>query len=207
MTTPTPRVYWRSSPPFNYLGTFNTTQRLALQDWVAKAETNLTLIGKFHQVRAQQLRKSAGLLEDFNLKVDPRAMTPSFVKAAWEGDPDGHIAPTLRDDHMPANVMVKVKERFREVLAHDDESMFRMNWLRTRIEAEEDRAQLAYDAKDATTADFTQLSSMFADNAYQAVLVRDQDDQFQGEPRFRVHPLDLPTAWEKLMVSQTVLDT
>ena len=196
-------TYTRNTPPFNFLGTMNRSQHQAFATWISGAEQQLPAVTAFHQMRAQQLRKAAGLMEKFYAQ-DPRGLAPTFVKERWTSLADGHIFPGAKDDHMPANTMIKVKARFQPVLARDEEAVFRMNWLRTRIEAAEDAAQYAAEAAADDATDMQELQGYFADPYYQSILVDDQGDLYEGQPRFRVHPLDPPTPWEQLMISQVI---
>jgi hypothetical protein len=182
--------------PFNFLGTMSQTQFQGFEAWIAAQEANTTAISAFHQRRANQLRKSSGLLENYFRQVDPRCIYPTFAKKPWEPVADGHFTPLQRDDCVPANAMARIKANYQDQLSSVDEAVFRMNFLRTRIEAHEDMAQEQFETVDDDAADLERLRAYFADPAYQGCLVRDQDDLYLGEPKYRVSPWDPPTPWE-----------
>jgi hypothetical protein len=79
-----------------------------------------------------------------------------------------------------------------------------MNHLRNVIEKTEDKAQRANEATSNIQSLLTDIGNYFNQPEYQAVLVKDLSDQYQGQPRFRVHQLDAPTQWElETQVRQT----
>ena len=190
-------TYAKDTAPFNFLGTLTESQKLAFETWVAKHKANFTPISEFHRIRAHQLRKTSGLLEEFYKSKDPlaRGLTPTFRKDAW--NPGGeYFQNTARDDQGPANAMFEIKDRFEPQLALDDEANFRMNLLRVRFESQEDLAQDTAEGVALVEAKLKELTQCFADPHYRGACVR-ASDTYKEEPRFRVHPLDPPTAWEK----------
>lgn len=189
--------YARSGPPFNFLGTLTESQKEAFEKWVAEHKPNFDPISKFHRVRAHQLRKASGILEEFYKSKDPRGLKATMEKAPWQPAPGGHFVQTQRDDILPANTMAVIKDRFQEQLALDDEAIFRMNYVRQRFEVHEDLAQDNLEAPGVVEAKLADLNRYFADPHYQGALVRDKSDLFKGEPRARVHPLDAPVPWEQ----------
>lgn len=195
--------YTRTGPPFNFLGRFSESQRDAFEAWVASHKGTLPGVESFYRVRAHQLRKTAGLLEAFHA-AQPAQLEPTFAKGEWKPAEGGHFLPTSRDDRLPADAMAVIKDRFQDQLAADDAAVFRMNLLRVRIESSEDLAQEAHDADALVTKKLQELRRYFADPHYQGVLVHDQSDLYEGEPRYRVHPLDPPTAWERSNAGQQV---
>lgn len=198
--------YVHQGPPFNFLGHFSETQLKAFEAWTTANGSKFSEIEVFYRARAQQLRKTAGLLEVFYAaKATP--LRPSFVKGEWRPDAAGHFLPTTRDDRLPADAMAVIKDRFQDQLAADDEAVFRMNLLRVRFESYEDLAQEAHDAPAVVSAKLKDVKRYFADPQYSGALVRDKSDLYQGEPRYRVHPLDPPTAWERLNAGQQVPNT
>jgi len=209
--------YALPGPPFNFLGHMSQTQFGNLQTWV-NART-----GKFppvqsngqagiqlhYQIRAQQLRKLAGVLEQYAGTLNDQKLTTAFQKEAWQPGPYGHFNYAPRQDHIPMVTASYLKNYMKPQFQRDDELWFFMNHIRTQIEKLEDAAQYANDAINSTstntsTANIKQLLSYiaayFSQNRYQAVLVNDQSDTYgQGAaagPRFRVHQMDAPTQWE-----------
>ena len=190
-------------PPFNFLGCFSETQRDVFEAWTRARKANFPEIEVFYRTRAHQLRKTAGLLEAF-YTAKPAHLRTSFNKGEWKPHEAGHFLPTTRDDRLPADAMAVIKDRFQDQLAADDEAVFRMNLLRVRLEAYEDLAQEAHDAPSVVEAKLQAVRRYFSDPQYQGALVHDKSDLYEGEPRYRVHPLDPPTAWERLNAGQQV---
>jgi hypothetical protein len=197
--------YALPGPPFNFLGNFSETQRDNLKAWVNARKSKFAAIQLHHQIRAQQLRKTAGVLEQFYANTNDQKLTPTFQKEAWQPGPYGHFNYAYRDDHIPMVTVAKLKTAMQAQFQRDDEGVFYMNLVRTIIEKHEDAAQYANDAVSSTAVNnVTQLLSdidgLFAKNEYQAVLVKDQTDQYgsgaAAGPRFRVHQFDFPTQWE-----------
>ena len=143
--------YAKPGPPFNFLGTITESQKEALEKWVGKHKADFPDLTKFHQIRAHQLRKTSGMLETFYKSKDPwgRGLEPSFEKDPWQPGPDGHFFPTQRDDQGPANAVFDLRDRFQYPMAFDEEGQFRMNFLRTRFEFQEDVAQEMAEADKA----------------------------------------------------------
>lgn len=189
-------TYARTTSPFNFLGTLTESQRDALQAWVNSRLKDSEDIAMFHRVRAHQLRKSAGLLEEF-YRRDSRGLVPTFQKDPWQPGNGGHFAPNPAFDSPPADAVATIKGTVEDQLASDDEAVFRMNFVRTRIEAHEDMAQEALDAPGVVKDSVQKLTGFFNDPAYEGACIRDKADTFDGEPRYRQHPLDPPTAWER----------
>jgi len=213
-------VYALPGPPFNFLGHMSQTQFGNLQSWVnARAgkfppiqNNGQAGIQLHYQIRAQQLRKMAGVLEQYAATLNDQKLTTAFQKEAWKPGPYGHFNYAYRDDHIPMTVMTYLKQYLKPQFQRDDELWFWMNHVRTMIEKNEDNAQFANDAVTSstpTTSSFqmptitallNSISNYFAQNQYQAVLVNDQTDTYgQGAangPRFRVHQFDAPTEWE-----------
>lgn len=191
--------YARTGPPFNFLGTITESQKEALEKWVGKHKADFPDLTKFHQIRAHQLRKASGMLETFYKSKDPwsRGLEPSFEKDPWQPGPDGHFFPTQRDDQGPANAVFELRDRFQYPMAFDEEGQFRMNFLRTRFEFQEDLAQEMAEAADYVVQKLADLNRYFADPHYRASCIRDKSDLFEGEPRFRAHPWDQPTKAEQ----------
>jgi hypothetical protein len=190
-------TYAKAGPPFNFLGHQTETQRDTFFGWLDARKNNFVPIKEWYQIRAHQLRKSAGILEEYYHSHSDQPLQPSFVKDSWEPGPDGHFAYMNRDDQLPTALMIDIKTQVIPQLQRDDEGQFWMNWLRTLIEKHEDWAQRNSEAPAKLTDWRSQLTNMFSAPEYQAVLVRDKTDRYKDESRFRVHPLDPPTQWEK----------
>ena len=104
--------------------------------------------------------------------------------------------PTQRDDNLPGVLLGRVFNRYQEQLGALDEAAFRMNYLRTQIEGLEDAAQDAFEAPDYVAAQLDRLDALFHQAHYAGVLINTRDT-FQGQPRYRAHPFDPPTPWER----------
>lgn len=201
--------YTRTGPPFNFQGAMGEAQKNAFEAWVHDRVEDLPQITQFHRIRAHQLRKSAGLLEAF-YGAQQDALAPTFQKTTWKPDPRGHFLPTARDTHRPAVIVGAIKDRFQSQLSAADRAVFRMNYLRTQIEAHEDLAQDAAEAEAFVSRQFTMLQACFGDPHYAQVLVREADtwappgSGLTPEPRYRTHPLDPPTLWERHMAGQSL---
>jgi hypothetical protein len=188
-------TYAQTGPPFYFLGTLTETQRNAFTAWTSSQIATQPQVQLHHQVRAQQLRKTAGLLETYYAAAaTPLANT--FTKAAWQPGPNGHWAPAQRNDHIPAMTVNKIKEHLRFRLETQDEGVFHMNHLRNQIEKQEDMAQYANQSTTEVPKLINRLNTLFTQPEYQACLVRDISDQYQNQPRFRTFALDPPTPWE-----------
>ena len=191
-------VYALPGPPFNFLGNLSETQHNALTTWVNGNTPTIPKVQTFHQIRAQQLRKTAGILETFYASGQaPDKLAPTFIKASWKPPTGGHFPYGFRLDHEPAVVVGKVKEYFRSRLVTQDDGVFHMNQVRGMIEKQEDLAQYQNDASTKVPQLMSRLLTLFAKPEYQAVLVKDISDQYQGEARYRTAQLDNPTAWER----------
>jgi hypothetical protein len=190
--------YAITGPPFNFLGNLSETQKNAFTAWVTKQTPTLPAVQAFHQVRAQQLRKTGGILETFYAKSTQVAdnLAPTFIKNSWTPGPHGHFAYAQRNDHAPAMVVSNIKRHFHTRLVHQDDAVFHMNHLRAQVEKQEDLAEHAFEGTTNVSKLMDRLETLFGQPEYQAALVKDISDQYKGEPRFRVHQLDEPTQWE-----------
>ena len=188
--------YAQTGPPFDFLGNVAESQKNAFATWVTQRSTNLPAIQLFHQVRAQQLRKAAGMLEQYYATANIEPLAANFQKQAWRPGPNGHWAYAFRNDQAPAQVMTKTKKHFRYLLERQDEAVFHMKHLRNQIEVQEDKAQYAHEAVTEVPALMHRLEALFTQPEYQAALVQDISDSYKGQPRFRVNQLDAPTPWE-----------
>lgn len=188
--------YAYAGPPFNFLGTFSETQKNTFKVWLNARLTKFPDIQTFYQIRANNLRKTAGVLEQWYQTSNDEKLAPTFNKVEWQPGPDGYFVPTPRNDHIPMVTVSQIKKLYKEQLDRQDESVFHMNHLRNLIEKTEDLAQYANDAMTQIPDLEQQVESLFAQAQYQAVLVKDQTDQYAGQPRFRVNPLDAPTQYE-----------
>jgi hypothetical protein len=195
--------YGYAGPPFNFLGHFCTTQQEVFNAWVRARKSIFPAIQQFHQIRAAQMRKTAGVLERFYATLNDDPLKPSFDKNSWKPGAQGHFNYTWREDHLPMIAMAQVKDYLREQFVRQDDAVFQMNHLRTLIEKQEDKAEKANEAlthpRRSLEHLLTKINSMFQKPEYQAVLVKDQTDVYPAgstQPRFRVHQLDPPTPHE-----------
>jgi len=206
--------YAYAHPPFNFLGHFSASQWTAFQAWVAQRQGNFPNISLFYRIRAQQLRKTAGVLEQFYNTVNDQQLSPTFSKDLWKPGDNGHFTYPYDDDHLPMVMMSKVKLRFKEMLQRDEEAVFAMNHLRCVIEKNEDAAQDSYDftqpsnTKSNDTPDTLQpllakINGYFSKPEYAAVLVDDVNTLYQGQPYFRVNQADTPTAYELFVMNHS----
>src|SRR4051812_20617071 len=130
--------YAYTHPPFNFLGHFTMSQWNAFQAWVAQRQGNFPDIALFHQIRAQQLRKTAGVLEQYYSTLNDQKLAPTFSKTLWKPSENGHFTYPYDNDQLPMVMMSKVKTRFKEMLQRDEEAVFYMNQVRCLIEKNED---------------------------------------------------------------------
>lgn len=192
--------YGFTGPPFNFLGHFCNTQYQTFKSWVNTRQGQFPAIQQFHQIRAAQLRKTAGVLEQFYAKANDEALKPTFEKSPWKPGPDGWFGYVNRNDQLPMVAVAGVKDHLREWLQRQDESVFAMNQVRHLIEKTEDKAQAASEAPTDISVLFRKIESYFEQPEYAAVLVKDTTDVYppgSSQPRYRVHQLDAPTQWEK----------
>ncbi len=158
-----------------------------------------TAVKQHYQIRAQQLRKTAGALEQFYATVNDEKLSPTFNKAAWQPPQTGYFQYVHRDDHLPMVAMGQIKGYLKERLQRQDDAVFQMNHLRNLIEKTEDKAEYALDAPSSIADLIAKINGYFSLPAYSAVLVKDQSDVYPAgstDPRYRVHELDSPTTWE-----------
>ena len=197
--------YAYAQPPFNFLGHFSATQWNAFQEWVSARKDKFPDISLFYQIRAQQLRKTAGVLEQYYSTLNDQKLSPTFSKELWKPGENGHFTYPYDNDHLPMVMMGKVKTRFKEMLQRDEEAVFYMNQVRCLIEKNEDMAQFANDftkpETSATSPDTLQpllakINGYFSKPEYVAVLVDDINRLYKGQPYFRVNQADAPTTWE-----------
>lgn len=202
--------YAYPGPPFHFLGHFSASQWGAFQSWVAARQNNFTPISQFHQIRAQQLRKTAGVLEQYYSTINDQKLAPTFSKTLWKPGEYGHFTYAYDNDQLPMVMMSKIKTRFKDMLQRDEEAVFYMNQVRCLIEKQEDAAQYTHDFTDPppnTTTSSTnspetlqpllaKINSYFSKPEYVAVLVDDINSLYKGQPYFRVNQADAPTIWE-----------
>ena len=208
--------YAYDHPPFHFLGHFTKSQWNSFQSWVSKRQGNFSKISQFHQIRAQQLRKTAGVLEQFYLTVNDQQLSPTFTKDLWQAGSNGHFAYPYDNDHMPMVMMSKVKARFKGMLQRDEDGVFFMNQVRCLIEKHEYSAQESHDFTQTTTSStattatpealqplLAKINSYFSKPEYAAVLVDDVNNLYQGQPYFRVHQADQPTPYELYLMNHS----
>jgi hypothetical protein len=214
--------YAYPNPPFNFLGRFTLTQWNAFQAWVAAREQNFPGITQFYQIRAQQLRKTAGLLEQYYTTQNDQTLTPTFEKDLWSPGPNGHFNYAINnDDHIPMVMMSRIKTRMKDMFQRDEDAIFYMNQLRCLIEKNEDMAQYNHNFAQTppTTANndnpytlqplLTKINSLFSKPEYVSVLVDDVNaaNMYKGQPYFRVHQAETPTQWELEQMNHSSADT
>lgn len=189
--------YTHVGPPFNFLGHFSEDQKGPFQTWVTAQLPSQPAVSLHYRIRAQQLRKTAGMLEAF-YAAQSTPLSAGFQKTAWQPGPDGHWYYAFRNDHIPAMTVSKIKQHLRPRLELQDEAVFHMKHLRNQIERQEDLAQHASESQAEVPKLQSKLDTLFGQAEYQAVLVS-STDLYQGEPRFRVSQFDPPTAYEKFI--------
>lgn len=209
--------YGYSGPPFNFLGHMSLTQQQAFNAWVRARESNFTPIQQHFQIRAAQLRKTAGALEQFYQTLNDEKLAPTFHKAPWQPGQQMQFDYQYRDDQLPMVAMSQIKDYMKEQFQRQDESVFAMNQLCNLIEKTEDKAQKAFLAMNPTQFSndtvenlISRVTSYFSQPEYEAVLVNDQTDVYPTgttQPRFRVHQLDPPTQWEIEQMTQAPAGT
>jgi hypothetical protein len=184
--------------PFNFLGHFSEKQFDTFKAWLADAaRADQKKVEEFHRIRAQQLRKTAGVLEAFY--NDKRGgLKPTFEKEPWKPSKDGYQPYVERDDSLPAAAMFDIKELLREQLKLDDDGVFEMNLVRTQIERHEDYAEEAHAFDAIVKARLEDLEHYFKAPQFAAVLVRDKTDP---DNAFRVNQREDMTPLERAMVS------
>jgi len=205
-------VYGYTGPPFNFLGHMSFTQQQAFNTWVRAREKNFAPIQQHFQIRAEQLRKTAGVLEKYYSTLNDELLAPTFQKAVWKPGPQGHFDYPYRDDQLPMIAMYQIKDYMKEQFQRQDESVFAMNYIRNIIEKTEDKAEKASQAVNSTQFSnqtveniITTINGYFGSPEYEAVLVNDQTDTYpegSKQPRFRVNQLDIPTQWEVEQISE-----
>ena len=191
---PNGRIYSYPGPPFNFLGHHSQTQQNAFASWINARTGKLAAVQQFYQIRAAQLRKTAGVLEQYYKAVNDEKLAPTFQKETWQPGPQGHFSYVWREDHLPMVAMAQIKDYMREQLQRQDEAVFHMNHIRNLVEKQEDKAQRANEALNHPLRSITQLlaqiNTYFNKPEYDAVLVKDTVDVY---PR-RVVPAEVPCA-------------
>lgn len=201
--------YGYPGPPFNFLGHHSQSQQTQFRNWVNARTSKLPEIQQFYQIRAAQLRKTAGALEQYYRTLNDEQLSPTFAKETWQPGEQGYFPYVWREDHLPMITMVQIKDYVREQLQRQDDAVFHMNHARNLIEKQEDRAEKAFEALNHPQRNIQQLltkvNTYFNSKEYDAVLVKDTTDVYPAgstQPRFRVHQLDAPTQWETEQVSR-----
>lgn len=176
-------------------------QKDSLVSWDDSNRPKFLPVQEFHQARAAQLRRVAGLLAAVH---SARGISAgAFQKEPWQAPDTGYFPPNSKNDRGPAASMTAITDRYQEQLEVYDAAHFRLNFVRVQVEAHEDLAQEAADADSFLTVKFADLERQFQDPNYAGVLVRTSDtwapegSGLAPEPRHRVHPLDPPTLWER----------
>lgn len=189
--------YARTSLPFDFLGHMSESQKKEFYAWMDKKKPKFTPIQEWWQIHAHRLRKTAGVLEKFYKEKAEDSVQPTFEKTSWSPHEQGHFNYVMGDDHIPGVTMSRLKNVYKFQLQVPEEGVFWMNWLRNHIEKYEDKAQFMKEATKTEAELRKELDGMFAQPAYEAVLVRDTTNTYKGESKYRVHQLDPPTIFEK----------
>jgi hypothetical protein len=206
--------YAYAGPPFHFQGHFSASQWTAFQSWVGARQGDFPAISQFYQIRAQQLRKTAGVLEQYYSTLNDQKLSPAFSKTLWKPGTNGHFTYSYDNDQLPSVMMGKIKTQFKEQLQRDEEGVFYMNQVRCLIEKNEDMAQFSNDftqPANSTNNDtpttlqplLTKINSYFSKPEYAAVLVDDVNNLYKGQPYFRVNQADTPTQWELEQMNHT----
>ena len=219
--------YTRAEPPFNFLGNFALSQWQAMQAWIGKRQDDMESISMFHRIRAEQLRKTAGILEKYYSTVYPKEpvayaqkLTPTFQKPAWKPGPYGHFNFSYGDDQIPMVMVGRIKTKMTDMLQRDEDAVYYMNQVRCLIEKHEDLAQYTHDfvkpppGVDATNPQTLQvllakINSYFSKPEYQTVLVDDvnQGNMYKGQPYGRPNQAETPVQWELEQANHSSPDT
>jgi RecA-family ATPase len=181
--------------PFNFLGTMTEKDKRDLNTWVVARYKYLADIKMFYQNRAAQLRRSSGLL---NKVLVSRGFNQTFKKEAMTEPKGGIRLLSDRDDRLPALLVSKVKENFRDMLQVEDEATFQMNNLCVLIEKMEDKAYMTSISEKDTKDVLVELDKLFSDPRFRDVLLA-ENDKYEGEARFRIDSLQPRTAYEKYL--------
>ena len=204
--------YGYPGPPFNWLGNFSKTQWTTFKTWAGQRSADIPNVSTFHRIRAQQLRKTAGVLEQYYSSVYPQeagsygeTLAPTFQKEPWKPGQFGHFVYSSPDDQLPGVMVGRVKTQMKDMLQRHEDAVYAMNQIRCLIEKHEDWAQYQNDfVQDPTgvTVDpetmqelLARVDSYFAKPEYANALV-DDTNLYKGQPYFRVNFADPPTQWE-----------
>lgn len=207
-----PWKYAYPGPPFHWLGNFSLTQWTTFKTWANQRAADIPDVSTLHRIKAQQLRKTAGILEQYYSSVYPQeagsyneTLAPTFQKPVWQPGQYGHFNYTPGDEQLPVVMVGRIKTRMKDMLQRHDDAVYYMNQIRCLIEKHEDWAQyqsdFAQDPPGVTSNPTTlqellsKVDSYFAKPEYQNVLV-DDTTLYKGQPYYRVHPADPPTTWE-----------
>ena len=219
-----PWKYTYSGPPFNWLGTFSLSQWQAFKQWVGLRQGDMEKVSVFHRIRAEQLRKTAGVMERYYSSVYPQEpapysqkLAPTFQKTIWKPGVHGHFNYAPSDDHLPMVMVGRIKGQMQDMFQRDDEAVYYMNQVRCLIEKHEDLAQYAHDftqggkgAAVMTLSDLlAKIDGYFAKPEYKTVLVDDvnQGNMYKGEPYARVNQAEDMTQWELEQANHSSPDT
>jgi hypothetical protein len=204
--------YAYPGPPFHWLGNVSKTQWTTFKTWATQRKGDAASISLLHRIKAEQLRKTAGVMEQYYSSVYPNeagsygeTLAPTFQKTPWKPGTSGHFNYTYGDDQLPMVMVSRVKGNMKEMVQRHEDAVYTMNQIRCMIEKHEDTAQYINDfVQDSTgvtnnpmtlTELLAKVDSYFTKSEYQNVLVNDTV-LYKRQPYFRVHPADLPTQWE-----------
>lgn len=178
--------------PFNFQGHLTSSQKKELVKWLNEQLTTTDKVRDWHSVRAAQLRRSSALLVDAHAESNlPTAYFQKEVEKVIDS-----IVLLPQEDARPANDVANAKQPFLTVIQAFSEAMFQQRRLKALVELHEDLAQEQEEAKDTVSRSISDLEACFGLAHYQANLVDDESNLYEGEPYFRVHPLQKPTPFE-----------
>lgn len=191
------KLDYKERRPFHFLGNFGEKQKKTFYKWIDPRIVKFAKIEEFWRIRAQQMRKTGGVLEEF-YKEKREDLKPFFQKDIWKPGPDGHFTPLDRVDIEPSEAVEDIKDVFLHQLQLDDEGVFFMDLLRTTVETSEDNAQYAKEAPDLVGKRKSDLDRMFTEDKYATILVKDISDP---DTAVRTNPLCQPEPWELKLFS------
>jgi hypothetical protein len=192
-----PELDFKERRPFHFLGNFGEKQKNTFYKWIDARTERFPKIEEFWRIRAQILRKTGGVLEDFYTEKR-EGLKPFFQKDVWKPGKNGHFTPLDRIDIEPAEAVEDIKEDFLFQLQLDEEGVFFMDLLRTTVESCEDNAQYAKEAPSRVGKRKSDLDRMFTEDKYANILVRDISAPDQ---EVRVNAFQQPTDWELKLFS------
>jgi hypothetical protein len=217
MAAVAPVKYSYAGPPFHWLGNFALSQWQSFQKWVNNRTGDVAAISTFHRIRAEQLRKTAGVLEQYYSTVYPedpashdQSLAPTFKKPIWQPGQYGHFNYSVANDHLPMVMVSRIKKGVQPALERESDAVYYMNQVRCLIEKNEDAAQFSNDFLQDPPADssgsnprtltelLTKINTYFNKPEYQTTLIDDVNagNMYKGQPYGRTSQADDMTQWE-----------